>query len=82
VRAFPPPGHGPVFDIGGGNGVVARDHGAHNGMGMRMMQAVQWPEVARIESNRPMKFGGSCLLVARARAGGEKNFSQRPGQHQ
>jgi SAM-dependent methyltransferase len=49
---------------------ISRDHGANGGLGMRVMRALLQPEVARIESIRPMSFGGSCLLVARAKPAG------------
>jgi hypothetical protein len=54
VRAFPPPDGGTIFDIGGGNGFVARG----------LLDATS--EVREISAARPMRFGGSCLVVAHA----------------
>ena len=54
VKAFPPPDGGTIFDIGGGNGFVARG----------LLDATS--EVREISAARPMRFGGSCLVVAHA----------------
>ncbi len=45
---------------------VARDHVAPGALAARCLGALLDPEVRNLEARRPMRFGGSCLVVARA----------------
>jgi len=45
---------------------VARDHVAPGDFVARGISAIFDPEVRNLEARKPMRFGGSCLIVARA----------------
>ena len=44
---------------------MSRDHAAKSGVAGRVLGWALRPEVARLNAGKPMKFGGSCLVVAR-----------------
>lgn len=50
----------------GSNDSQARDHASENAVANRIIGALCRPEIARLARGKSMRFGGSCLLVARA----------------
>jgi 2-polyprenyl-3-methyl-5-hydroxy-6-metoxy-1,4-benzoquinol methylase len=47
------------------NKTAERDHMAQGGVASRVMSSIFASEIEHLENNRTMRFGGSCLIVAR-----------------
>ncbi len=43
---------------------VVRDHAVRGGLFARILNGALKPEVDNVRNKRPMRFGGSCLVVA------------------
>jgi hypothetical protein len=65
VKCHPPRSGGPIFDVGGGNGFVARGL-MRAGFETVFLNLLLSGEVMNVGARRRMIFGGSCLLVASA----------------
>jgi 2-polyprenyl-3-methyl-5-hydroxy-6-metoxy-1,4-benzoquinol methylase len=49
-----------------GGSIESQDHTIKGGLAGRMLSWILDKEIANIATNKPMQFGGSCLVVARA----------------
>ena len=44
---------------------ISRDHAVKGGLIGNILSSIMDPEIKNLDNNRPMRFGGSCLIVAR-----------------
>ncbi len=51
---------------GSKNNNITRDHAVKNNKTRSILNAVLQPEIENIKRNKPMMFGGSCLIVAKS----------------
>lgn len=47
-------------------GDISRDHAVDGGMARKILNALLQSEINNLRNNKPMAFGGSCLLVAKS----------------
>lgn len=45
---------------------VSRDHAVKSGLTVNILNAILKPEINNLNDRRPMRFGGSCLIVAKS----------------
>jgi len=44
---------------------ISRDHAVKGGIGGKLLDSLLQPEIEHLRKKNPMKFGGSCLIVAK-----------------